>query len=303
MLGLLAQKQQLADGVLDGLGDLKSMALPSGRAAFIARLEELMGMDLRGISTSVRRREQARAAPKDDPYEAFRDDLLARFPERVLMVESQPNGVDRDRLLVVVDRDTERLEPLTRRLLRESFREDSGRPALELLDRATYETIQRLIREGFLKAGDKPGRRIHCDPALEDGREETERRRRAEAWRKLSLADRKLRMARLLAEGGFGLEAAPAWSEALRKTLGALAAFHGAEVAQSEPDGSLEAIEARLAGLGVSLPKPIAAATARIAGTVRESGETDEETAGELMRSGKRVFDYVVAVVGPKPPA
>lgn len=53
MLALLAQKQQLADGVLDGRGDLKSMALPSGRAALIERLEALMGVELQKVEPSV----------------------------------------------------------------------------------------------------------------------------------------------------------------------------------------------------------------------------------------------------------
>jgi len=43
MLGLLAQKQALAEGVLEGGGDLKEMKLPSGRNAFMERMENLMG--------------------------------------------------------------------------------------------------------------------------------------------------------------------------------------------------------------------------------------------------------------------
>lgn len=42
MLGLLAQKQTLAQGVLEGEGDLTNMDLPSGRSAFIERMNNLM---------------------------------------------------------------------------------------------------------------------------------------------------------------------------------------------------------------------------------------------------------------------
>ncbi|HID28694.1 MAG TPA: DEAD/DEAH box helicase, partial [Desulfobacterales bacterium] len=45
MLGLLAQKRQLADGVLDGQGDLGAIKMPSGRGAFLERLEVLMETD------------------------------------------------------------------------------------------------------------------------------------------------------------------------------------------------------------------------------------------------------------------
>ena len=42
MLHVLSQKQALADGVLDGEGDLKAMELPSGRRAFVERMAAMM---------------------------------------------------------------------------------------------------------------------------------------------------------------------------------------------------------------------------------------------------------------------
>jgi len=39
MLYLLGQKQSLAQEVVDGVGELKSMKIPSGRAAFMERME------------------------------------------------------------------------------------------------------------------------------------------------------------------------------------------------------------------------------------------------------------------------
>ena len=43
ILHLLGQKQALADGVLDGRGDLGALKMPSGRAAMIERMQALMG--------------------------------------------------------------------------------------------------------------------------------------------------------------------------------------------------------------------------------------------------------------------
>src|SRR6202011_1847072 len=42
ILHLLGQKQALADGVLDGRGDLSALKMPSGRAAFIERMQAMM---------------------------------------------------------------------------------------------------------------------------------------------------------------------------------------------------------------------------------------------------------------------
>ena len=67
ILHLLGQKQALADGVLDGQGDLDALKMPSGRAAMIERMQAMMqaedarcaahpvggGSDRRGICSSA----------------------------------------------------------------------------------------------------------------------------------------------------------------------------------------------------------------------------------------------------------
>jgi len=52
MLDLLAQKQALAQGVLEG-GDLKEMKLPSGRVAFMERMNQLMGTSVNVVAPTV----------------------------------------------------------------------------------------------------------------------------------------------------------------------------------------------------------------------------------------------------------
>jgi len=42
ILHLLAQKQAMADGVLDGQGDLDKLDMPSGRKAMIDRMQQMM---------------------------------------------------------------------------------------------------------------------------------------------------------------------------------------------------------------------------------------------------------------------
>lgn len=55
MLSLLAQKQTLAKGVVDGEEGITEMELPSGRAAFMERMESLMGSEVaeEGGNTAV----------------------------------------------------------------------------------------------------------------------------------------------------------------------------------------------------------------------------------------------------------
>ena len=42
ILHLLGRKQALADGVLDGAGDLAALKMPSGRAALVERMQAMM---------------------------------------------------------------------------------------------------------------------------------------------------------------------------------------------------------------------------------------------------------------------
>src|SRR6516225_1155166 len=49
ILHLLGRKQALADGVLDGAGDLAALRMPSGRAAFVERMEAMMASSPRPV--------------------------------------------------------------------------------------------------------------------------------------------------------------------------------------------------------------------------------------------------------------
>jgi len=60
MLSLLDQKQSLALGVLHGENDLKAMELPSGRAAFMKQLDELVGETTAKAPTPVASHRNAR---------------------------------------------------------------------------------------------------------------------------------------------------------------------------------------------------------------------------------------------------
>src|SRR5712691_5861803 len=74
ILHLLGRKQALADGVIDGTGDLAALKMPSGRAAFVERMQAMMAA-----------RPAARVIP---PEEALVADLVARHGDRALLVEA-----------------------------------------------------------------------------------------------------------------------------------------------------------------------------------------------------------------------
>ena len=77
MLALLDQKRSLAEGVVDGKGG-REMALPSGRAAFLERMESLM--------TGKRPEPQATAT---DPLDQLRDEVLGKWSAHLDLMEVQ----------------------------------------------------------------------------------------------------------------------------------------------------------------------------------------------------------------------
>jgi superfamily II DNA or RNA helicase len=188
MLHVLSQKQMLANGVLDGVGDLRSMALPSGRRAFIDRVATLLA-----------------PAPEQQqpvPAPSLRDELVTLHGDGLLLLESRKAADGTEvHLAVLEDADAAAAE--------QKRRATTDGPRVEVLDRRTFETIGRL--GAFLT----PSQELHRSPRLAAPDAGSHRLGLARGAEVLGGAERKLRMALLLAEGGFAAEAVPALDECL----------------------------------------------------------------------------------------
>jgi hypothetical protein len=112
--------------------------------------------------------------------------------------------------------------------------------AVEVLDRATHEAIERLTASGLLHTGGETGPDLVRSPSLPPPAEVVSRQRLAKCAEWLGGAERKLRMALLLAQGGFADEAMPALNACLDLANNARAAMSGdaegaGEVAAAAP--------------------------------------------------------------------
>jgi hypothetical protein len=253
ILHLLGQKQALADGVLDGRGDLAKLTMPSGKAALIERMQAMM-------------QAAEKTAPRIvSPEEAIAEDLLRRHGERVLLIEARTASDGVPRLLVVLDLDGEALAAETRRL---QARAEASGPAIEVIDRATWLTMRRLAAGGLVKLADGPMRVLHraaefaVDAAGDPAARGVELRRQAE---------RSLRMARVLAAGGFAEEALPLLARVLGIAAAARLATLGelpAEVTMATPDQVRDLVDRG------ALPEEAAVA----AGTLWPMGASDSTT-------------------------
>jgi SNF2 family DNA or RNA helicase len=91
MIGLLSSKQALADGVLEGIGNLAEMELPSGKGAFLEKLEALMGFNSKKtvmpelVDETFESLDEMIASNYEDSFivppseELFKDEILKNF--------------------------------------------------------------------------------------------------------------------------------------------------------------------------------------------------------------------------------
>jgi hypothetical protein len=191
MVHLLGAKQALADGVLDGQGDLAALKMPSGRAGMIERMQALMQAGERAAGAPPR------AVP---PEETISEDLQRRHGARALLIEARQGGDGRTRMLAVLDLDGRALAIESKRLAGLA----GAGPGIEVIDRAAWLAIERLQAGGVLQFTGGPSRVLHRAAGLaEDGAGAA----RARAVELRAQAEREVRKAQVLSAGGFPEEA------------------------------------------------------------------------------------------------
>jgi hypothetical protein len=219
ILHLLGRKQALADGVLDGSGDLAALKMPSGRADFVERMQAMMAS----------RRPAARVIP---PEEALVADLVERHGDRALLVEARHAMDGRPKLMAVLDLDAPTLAAEAARLA-------SASPiAVDVIDRNAWLTMRRLAAAGLLQFTQE-GRVLHRSAALpEAGADVLSVDERAAPL--AAEAKRTVRMAKVLATGGFPEEVPALLAKALQKAAAAQMAeraeLHAAASAGTDTD-------------------------------------------------------------------
>ena len=225
MLDTLSDKKALADGVLDRIGNLTEIKLRSGRQAFLEKVRQLVP--------------SATAEPKPAPQEAKaplpadRPRGFARAAQQkingalVRCEERYPNDAPHSVLYVVVDRDAAQWRETLAALHDEYFgpgRWDPLAPVrLEVIDRATDEAIQRLIDAGLVAKTTRAMRPLWPDEPGETAPAPLTEPERQKAALFRQQAARKLKMARLLGDGGLDDEARGALLDAVVPLARALA--------------------------------------------------------------------------------
>ncbi len=140
MLAALSQKMELAQGVLDGMGDLATIKLRSGRQAFLKRLDQVMSwVPAKGPSVT---------APPADPAANFASRVKAALGNGLARCdETWVPGSPTPILMVVLEDRAER--PRVEALFGETeWRGD--KPTLQFLDPSTWQALENLASAGMI---------------------------------------------------------------------------------------------------------------------------------------------------------
>jgi hypothetical protein len=198
-----------------------------GRQAFLARLQQLMAATQTGSKPEARNSKPALPADRALAFSRrVRDTLNGAL---VHCEERYPNEGAHSVLFVVVDgnpaQHRTRLEGLHAELFGPGKTDSLAPVRLEVIDRSTDEALQRLMAAGLIAKTTRACRPLF--PAEEAGASaplSATERGKADAFRAQTV--RKLKMARLLGEGGLDEEARAPLREAIHNLARALATEH-----------------------------------------------------------------------------
>ena len=224
MLGLLDYKQALSDSVLDGRGDTQAVQTGTGRAAFLERLEKVMG-------------KEGAAGPRwVDPVEATVKSLREEFDQGLQLVELRKTDSGKESILAVMSGsevpDTAALDV-------------KGGPQVEFISQETLDAIRKLEALGHLSFSAGSMRVLFEAERNDEEPPDTRREDALTVWEK---ADKQYRMAKLLADGGFAAETLPQVAEMTRLCLTALATLVPADGGNGADEESAAQICDRLGG-------------------------------------------------------
>lgn len=252
MLGTLANKQALSEGVLDRHGDLGAIKMMGGRENFIQRLETLFPpptvpvadarrsakpeaksrapVPMISASTSATKNTSGPVAPSDRPREFCRGAAELLNGALISCEERFPTHGDASVLLMVVETEAEQWREKMRTLEHRCFTESiDGEPPpavrLEVIDRSTAELLRRLTETGVVSPSLRASRILY--PFAGSGEhvplspQEQHRARQARDQHA-----RKLKVARVLAAEEMVEEARAAVASSIHELGRALAVEH-----------------------------------------------------------------------------
>ena len=280
MLDTLAAKRAVFDAALNEDSTVTDLSFKDAGQGVLQRLEVLLGAreavepELVLEPTAVE--EKPEAVPT---LQGLAELLVGRYPGRILLVRQAPQlpGAPADgNVLVVVDREPAKLRSKVETLLNEHYG-DFPVPGLLLMEQEGYRALAALtggLVEQTAEAATVYRAPAIPEPARADERKALEKRlRRANGG--FDTADKRLKLASVVLEGGFPEEV----MRPVRQALGWALSAHLSLVKDKAPDEKLPSprlVEAELVAPG-RVPTEMAARVDRVRALTAPPAEDEEE--------------------------
>ena len=284
MLDTLAAKRAVFDAAFDEDSTVTDLSFKDAGQGVLQRLEVLLGAreaikpELVLEPTAVPPGAGPEAVPTPT-LQGFADLLVARYPGRILLVRQAPQlpGAPADgNALVVVDREPAKLRSKVETLLNEHYG-DFPTPGLLLMEQEGYRALSTLtggVMEQTAEAAAVYQAPAIPAPARDDERKALEKRLRR-ANKGFDTADKRLKLASVVLQGGFPEEV----MRPVRQALGWALSTHLSLVKDKTPGEVLPSprlVEAELVAPG-RLPTDIAARVDRVRVLTAPPAEEEEE--------------------------
>jgi hypothetical protein len=284
MLDTLSAKRAVFDAALNEDSTVVDLSFKDAGQGVLQRLEVLLG-DSRAVKPELVLEPTAvpeappEAAPLPAPtLQGFADLLVGRYPGRILLVRQAPQlpGVPADgNVLVVVDREPARLRPQVEQLLGEHYGSFPV-PGLLLMEQEGYRALAMLtggIIEQAASAATVFQAAAMPAPARDTTAKALEQKLRG-ASQGLDTADKRLKLASVVLQGGFPEEVL----RPVRQALGWALSAHLSLVKDKAPAEELPSprlVEAELVAPG-RVPTDLAARLDRVRALTAPPAEDEE---------------------------
>lgn len=177
MLETLAMKQGLADGVLDGLGDITEIQLKKGGQSFLTRLQQTLEAGKKHNTTAAK----SFKAPPTDPASELATQLQKKLGSRLLHAEQHfltrqlhnatgdntNTGTDPalQKIYLVTESVSQATTGQLQELVSHLYPESQGTPEwlennIILIDQQTHQSLQQLQRAGLLQTNTRARRNL-----------------------------------------------------------------------------------------------------------------------------------------------
>jgi superfamily II DNA or RNA helicase len=291
MLDTLAAKRAVFDAALNEDSDVVDLSFKDAGQGVLQRLEVLLGtreaiapeLVLEPTTASEATPEAAPEAVPAPTLQGFADLLVGHYPGRVLLVRQAPQlpGAPTDgNVLVVVDHEPAKLRSKVEALLGEHYG-DFPAPGLLLMEQESYRALAALTG-GAMEQAEESATVYRApaipaaapDDALGAARKALEKKLRR-ASEGFDTADKRLKLAAVVLEGGFPEEV----MRPVRQALGWALSAHLSLVKDKAPGEDLPAprlVEAELVAPG-RVPTDLAARVDRVRALTAPPAEDEEE--------------------------